>query len=64
MNTKTPATGLNDDDLYLIDVQKGKVIRRIGARRDYPGAYNTFTVPLGHAAMYGMQAKWFVKEAA
>ena len=24
MNTKTPATGLNDDDLYLIDVQRAR----------------------------------------
>ena len=65
MNTKTPATGLNDDDLYLIDVQQGKVIRRMGKRSDFPfGSQPQFSLGLNQAAMYGQQAKWFVKEAA
>jgi len=65
MSNKTPAAGLNDDDLYLIDVQQGKVIRRMGKRSDFPfGSQPQFSLGLNQAAMYGMQAKWFVKEAA
>jgi hypothetical protein len=66
MNTQTPpkgpAKGINDDDLYLIDLKAEKVIRRMGKRSDFPfGSNPQFSLGLNQAAMYGQQAKWFVK---
>ena len=49
----------DDDDVYLVDVLSNVVVRRIGRSSEYR-AFTNPTVPVGYAALTGLQCKSFL----
>lgn len=55
-----PRRSFNDDDVYLIDVRTGNVIKEYGASSETAHMARTYgiTVKPGQALVKGMQAKY------
>ena len=52
-----PDLSINDDDVYVVDIARRRVLRRVGRMQEM--RHQTVPLAIGEALLAGMQAKYY-----